>query len=155
KTRSRLVITAGAFTVLFAAVLAKLALATIVMPMAPHRPERLVTDIVAAEPHQSIEATMPGQRAMITDRNGQPMAISLNTVSLFADPRQIGDSGDAAQKLKQVLPRLDLAETQERLQRDKKFIYLAREITPREELTINDLGIPGIDLRPTQHRQYP
>jgi cell division protein FtsI (penicillin-binding protein 3) len=155
KTRSRLVITAGGFVVLFMAVLAKLALATVIMPMAPHRPERLVADIVAAMPHDSVEATMPGQRAMITDRNGQPMAISLNTVSLFADPRQIGDAADAARQLKQVLPQLDLAETTERLQRDKKFVYIAREITPREELRINDLGIPGVDFRPTQHRVYP
>ena len=155
KTRSRLVIAAGGFTVLFAAVLAKLALATIVVPLAPHRVERTVTEIVDSAPHSAIEATLPGQRAMITDRNGQPMAISLNTVSLFADPRQIGDAGDAAQKLKQVLPRLDQAETRERLQRDKKFIYLAREITPREEQAINNLGIPGVDFRPTQHRQYP
>src|SRR6201999_4597836 len=44
KTRSRLVIAAGGFTALFAAVLTKLALATIIVPMAPHRPERLVTD---------------------------------------------------------------------------------------------------------------
>src|ERR1700722_15441203 len=78
KTRSRLVIAAAGFTALFAAVLAKLTVATIVMPMAPHRPERLVADIVAAQSHQPIEATLPGQRAMITDRNGQPMAISLN-----------------------------------------------------------------------------
>jgi cell division protein FtsI (penicillin-binding protein 3) len=155
KSRSRLVIAAAGFTALFTALLAKLTLVTIVMPMAPHRPERLVTEIVAAAPHQPVEATLPGQRATITDRNGQPMAISLNTVSLFADPRQIGDVDDAARKLKQVLPRLDLAETTQRLHSDKKFIYLAREITPREELTINDLGIPGIDFRPTQHRQYP
>ncbi len=53
-----------------------------------------------------VEATLPGQRAMITDRNGQPMAISLNTVSLFADPRQIGDAGRGGRgKLKKVLPR--------------------------------------------------
>ncbi len=155
KTRNRLVIAAGGFTALFAAVLTKLALATIIWPMPPHRPERLVADIVAASPQRSVEATLPGQRAMITDRNGQPMAISLNTVSLFADPRQIGDADDAALKLKKVLPRLDLAETVDRLRRDKKFIYLAREITPREELAINDLGIPGVDFRPTQHRQYP
>ncbi len=155
KSRSRLVIAAAGFTALFTALLAKLTLATIVMPMAPHRPERSVTEIVAAAPHQPVEATLPGQRATITDRNGQPMAISLNTVSLFADPRQIGDVDDAARKLKQVLPRLDLAETTQRLHSDKKFIYLAREITPREELAINDLGIPGIDFRPTQHRQYP
>jgi cell division protein FtsI (penicillin-binding protein 3) len=155
KTRSRLVIAAGGFTVLFSAVLAKLALATIISPMAPHRLERPVAEIVASQPHEPVEATLPGQRAMITDRNGQPMAISLNTVSLFADPRQIGDADEAARKLKQVLPRLDLAETIDRLHRDKKFIYIAREITPREELAINDLGIPGVDFRPTQHREYP
>jgi len=155
KTRARLVIAAGGFTALFAAVLTKLALATIVMPLAPHRIERTVEEVIDAAPRSPIEATLPGQRATITDRNGQPMAISLNTVSLFADPRQIGDAADAAKKLKQVLPRLDVAETEERLQRDKKFIYLAREITPREEQAINNLGIPGVDFRPTQHRQYP
>ena len=155
KTRSRLVITAGGFIVLFTAVLGKLALATIVAPLAPHRVERTVTQIVDSMPNTPVEATMPGQRAMITDRNGQPMAISLNTVALYADPRQIGDPDDAAKKLKSVLPRLDLAETEARLKREKKFIYLAREITPREEQAINNLGIPGVDFEPTQHREYP
>ena len=152
KSRSRLVVAAGGFSVLFAAVLAKLALATIVAPLAPHRVERQLTEPLALPP---IEATLPGQRAMITDRNGQPMAISLNTVSLFADPRQIANPEEVAAKLKQVLPRLDVAETVERLKRDKKFIYLAREITPHEEQVINNLGIPGVDFLPTQHRQYP
>src|SRR5271166_2244631 len=156
KARSRLVIAASGFSVLFAAILAKLALATIVMPLPPHRLERPVTEIVAAAPHNPIEVTLPGQRAAITDRNGQPMAISLNTVSLFADPRQIGNPDEAAEKLKQVLPRLDLAETADRLKRDnKKFVYIVREITPREEQAVNNLGIPGVDFRPTQHRQYP
>src|ERR1700761_1868138 len=75
KTRSRLVVAAGGFAVLFSAVLTKLALATIVMPLAPHRVERTVDQIVESEPHGTVEATLPGQRAMITDRNGQPMAI--------------------------------------------------------------------------------
>jgi cell division protein FtsI (penicillin-binding protein 3) len=156
KSRSRLVIAAGGFGVLFSAVLVKLAVATILMPLPPHRVERPVKEMVEAVPHNPIETTLPGQRATITDRNGQPMAISLNTVSLFADPRQIGNAEEAAAKLKQVLPRLNLAETTERLKRDeKKFVYLAREITPREEMAVNDLGIPGVDFRPTQHRQYP
>src|ERR1700710_1525920 len=68
KTRSRLVIAAGGFTVLFAAVLTKLALATIIWPMAPHRPDRPVAEIVAAAPHPPVEATLPGPRAMITHR---------------------------------------------------------------------------------------
>ncbi|HYZ21027.1 MAG TPA: penicillin-binding protein 2 [Rhodopila sp.] len=155
KTRSRLVIAAFGFTGLFAAVLGKLALATIVMPLPPHRVERPVAEIVAAQPHDPISIALPGQRATITDRNGQPMAISINTVSLFADPRQIANPDEVAAKLKKILPSLDLDQTVERLKRDKKFVYLDREITPREQLAINDLGIPGIDFRPTQHRAYP
>jgi cell division protein FtsI (penicillin-binding protein 3) len=155
-TRSRLVIASGGFTVLFMAVVGKLALATIVTPMMPHRAEKQVADIVAASaPHPFMETSIPGQRAMIVDRNGQPLAISLPTVSVFADPRQIIDPTEAAHKLKSVLPRLDEEKAQTRLSSDKKFVYLERQITPREELAINNLGIPGIDFRPTQQRHYP
>jgi cell division protein FtsI (penicillin-binding protein 3) len=155
KSRSRLVVAAGGFTLLFAAVLTKLAFATIIMPLQPHRIAKQITQIVAEEPHTPVEAALPGQRATITDRNGQPMAISLNTVALYADPRQIGDASEVAAELKKVLPRIDVNETIDRLKRDKKFVYVAREITPREEMKINDLGIPGIDFEPTQHREYP
>ncbi|HVZ08912.1 peptidoglycan D,D-transpeptidase FtsI family protein [Rhodopila sp.] len=156
KTRARLVLTSAGFCALFFAVLAKLALATIIIPLPPHRVEKPVAAVVAAsEADRPVMATLPGQRAMITDRNGQPMAISLNTVALFADPRQIANPEEVAQELKQVLPNLDVADTIARLKRDKKFVYLDREITPREQLQINNLGIPGIDFQPTQHRQYP
>lgn len=155
-SRSRLVMTAGGFILLFLAVVGKLALATVIMPLAaPERATRQVTDVVAQAPHTPVEAALPGQRATITDRNGQPMAISLNTVALYADPRQIGDPQQAAAELKKVLPKLDLDETVARLKSDKKFVYLAREITPRDEYLINNLGIPGVDFQPIQHRQYP
>jgi len=156
KTRSRLVIAAGGFGVMFLMVVGKLALATIMMPLTPHRPEKQIQAIVAASaPRAVIETSIPGQRAMITDRNGQPLALSLNTVSLFADPRQIIDAEEAVQKLKRVLPRMDEHKALLRLQSDKKFIYLERQITPREQLAINNLGIPGIDFQPTQQRHYP
>ncbi|HVY15854.1 MAG TPA: penicillin-binding protein 2 [Rhodopila sp.] len=155
KSRSRLVVAAGGFTLLFAAVVTKLAFATIIMPMEPHRLAKEVTQIVAEAPRTPIETALPGQRATITDRNGQPMAISLNTVALYADPRQVGDPEQVAAQLKKVLPRIDLNDTINRLKSDKKFVYIAREISPREELEINDLGIPGVDFEPTQHREYP
>ena len=156
KTRGRLVIAAGGFTVLFFALVAKLSLATVIMPKQPHRPEKQVAAMVAAAaPRASLETSVPGQRAMITDRNGQPLAISLNTVSVFADPRQIVDAAEAAEKLKRVLPRLDEQKVLARLTSGKKFVYLERQITAREELAINNLGIPGIDFRPTQQRHYP
>ena len=157
RTHARLVVAAAGFCVLFMGVVVKLALATIVLPMMPHRTQTPLAVLVAASaaPDGGAETAMPGQRAMITDRNGQPLAISLPTVSVFADPRQIIDPADAAHKLKSVLPRLDEAKARARLASEKKFVYLERQITPKEELAINALGLPGIDFHPTQQRHYP
>lgn len=154
KTRSRLVLTAFGFGVLFLAVVGKLTDATVIQPLMPHRPERQIAQLLQAP--KEIDATTLAQRAMITDRNGQILAISLPTVAVFADPRQIIDPADAVRKLKSVLPRLNADEAQERLsQSNKQFVWLERQITPREELKINALGIPGIDFRPTEERHYP
>lgn len=155
KIRARLVIASGGFALLFLALIGKLAFITIVKPTAPHRPERQVAAMVAAAP-KSTELAIVGQRAMITDRNGQPIAISLPTVSVFADPRQIIDPADAAHKLKDVLPRLNEGRVIARLSESgKQFVYLERQITPREELEINNLGLPGINFQATQQRHYP
>lgn len=154
KTRSRLVLTAFGFGLLFLAVVGKLTDATILQPVAPHRPEHPIAQLL--EVPKEIDATNLAQRAMITDRNGQILAISLPTVAVFADPRQIIDPADAARKLKSVLPRLDEAAVQARLSEStKQFVWLERQITPREEMAINALGIPGIDFRPTEERHYP
>ena len=40
-------------------------------------------------------------------------------------------------------------------QPNRQFVWLERQITPREELAINALGIPGIDFQPTEERHYP
>jgi cell division protein FtsI (penicillin-binding protein 3) len=154
KTRNRLVYTAFGFGLLFLAVIGKLADATILRPLAPHRAEKPIEALFAAP--RATEPTELAQRAMITDRNGQILAISLPTVAVFADPRQIIDPADAAHRLKQVLPRLDEAEARTRLSdANRQFVYLERQITPREQLAINSLGIPGIDFRPTEQRHYP
>jgi cell division protein FtsI (penicillin-binding protein 3) len=154
KMRNRLVYTAFGFGLLFLAVIGKLADATILQPLAPHRPERPIQALFTAP--KTPEATSLGQRAMITDRNGQILAISLPTVAVFADPRQIIDPAEAAHRLKQVLPRLNEAAAQARLaDTNRQFVYLERQITPREQQAINSLGIPGIDFRPTEQRHYP
>ncbi len=153
--RGRLVITAFLFCALFVALLAKLTDATVLQPMLPTRPDH---QIVSLPPpvQPAADISMPGQRAMITDRNGEILAVSLPTVSLFADPRQIIDPAAAAKKLKSVLPRLDEAVAIRRLsQSTKGFVYLERQISPDEEVNINALGIPGIDFQPTEERHYP
>jgi cell division protein FtsI (penicillin-binding protein 3) len=152
-TRSRLVFAAIGFAALFCAVLLKLADATIIEPLAPHRIERPVAALF--EPPKPDAADTHHTRAMITDRNGEIMAVSLPTAALYANPREMIDAADAARKLKLALPRLDEDEIRRRLAEAKQFVYLARQISPSEEIRINSLGIPGIYFEPTERRRYP
>jgi cell division protein FtsI (penicillin-binding protein 3) len=155
KTRRRLVFSAGFFVVLFMAVVLKLADATIIQPLAPHRPERPVAALLDA-PKASQDVTMMARRATITDRNGEILAISLPTAALYANPKELIDPADVAHKLKAVLPKLDEDEARTRLSESgKQFVYLARQLSPRDQLLINALGIPGIYFEPTEHRRYP
>ncbi|MBS0559702.1 MAG: penicillin-binding protein 2 [Proteobacteria bacterium] len=154
KTRRRLGFTAIGFGVLFVAVMLKLADATIIQPLQPHRPERPIAQLL--DPPKTAGSVSPARRATITDRNGEILAISLPTAALYANPRELIDPADAAHKLKSVLPKLDEEEAAKRLaESGKQFVYLARQLSPREQLMINALGIPGIYFEPTERRRYP
>ncbi len=153
-TRGRLVFAACGFALLFLSVALKLADATIVQPLMPHRPERPIAKLLA--PEKTADATVHAERAMITDRNGEFLAVSLPTAALYANPREMIDTADAAHKLKQVLPKLNEARTAERLANaEKQFVYLARQLNPREQMAINRLGIPGVYFEQTERRRYP
>ena len=164
KTRGRLVVAAGGFSMLFLALIVKLAAATVVFPVASKHLDRLArlpdvqTTLAAAEgPPHPMDAPMANAhtRATITDRNGTVLAVSLPTSSLYANPREMIDTAEAAAKLKLALPRLDLETVRTRLSSDKGFVYLARNLAPREQLAINNLGIPGVYFEATERRRYP
>jgi len=162
KTRGRLVLAASFFAVLFAAVTVKLTLATVIMPMQPRHAERvfhLPDPVSLANATQSsaepLRDNAPHPRATVTDRNGEILAVSLPTAAVYANPKEMIDPGDAAAKLKTVLPDLDLATIRARLNSEKQFVWIARGISPRQQLAINNLGIPGIYFQATERRRYP
>ncbi len=167
KTRSRLLVAAGGFMLLFGAVVAKLTSATILFPMIPKLPAEVahVPDpAMLAQADGDPDATPPapgtipaahGPRAMITDRNGEILAISLPVSSLYANPKEMIDAADVAHKLKSVLPRLNEDVVRTRLLEAKQFVYLARQISPHEQMAINALGIPGVYFQAGERRRYP
>lgn len=94
-------------------------------------------------------------RADILDRNGVLLATSLKTASLFADPRKITDPADAAQRLIEILPDLSEEVVAARLGSGKSFVWLRRNLTPRQQFEVNRLGIPGLDFKKEERRVYP
>lgn len=96
-----------------------------------------------------------GYRANIVDRNGELLATSLKTSSLYANARVILNAQEATTKLLQVLPDLNAGETLQRLQSDKGFVWLARHLTPQKQAEIIRLGIPGIYFQQDERRVYP
>ena len=159
RTRGRLVVAAGGFGILFLALAMKLAGATVLFPIQTRHLDRLTrTDTREPGPAPAASADLsvgPRTRAMIVDRNGEILAISLPTAGLYANPREMIDTADAARKLKAAMPRLDLDIVRTRLASDKGFVYLARNITPKEQMAVNGLGIPGVYFEQTEHRRYP
>lgn len=109
-----------------------------------------------AEPRAArVTKALPVERADILDRRGVLVATSLGTASLFADPRKILDPVTAAKRLAQTLPDLDEAVVRGRLQSAKGFVYLRRNLTPRQEFEVNRLGIPGLSFQREDKRVYP
>ncbi len=95
------------------------------------------------------------ERADITDRNGQLLATSLPTVSLYAKAHEVLDTREAAAKLVTVLPDLDRTEVEGKLTAGRQFVYLRRNLTPRQQYDVNALGIPGLYFEKGERRVYP
>ena len=94
-------------------------------------------------------------RPDILDRNGQILATDVKTPSLFAEPRKLIDVDEAEELLTAVLPDLDASEVRDRLSSKRGFVWLKREITPKQQLEIHRLGIPGVGFLTENKRVYP
>jgi len=94
-------------------------------------------------------------RPDIVDRNGEVLATDVKAPSLFGEPRRIIDKDEAIELLTATLPDLDTSEVRDRLTSKKGFVWLKREITPKQQQEIHRLGIPGIGFLRENKRVYP
>jgi len=100
-------------------------------------------------------AELPAYRGQITDRRGEPLAISTPVISLWADPRQLVTSprlDDLAAALS-----IDGAGLRERLERyaGKQFMYLERHLEPDRARAVLALGVDGVRGQREYQRFYP
>jgi cell division protein FtsI (penicillin-binding protein 3) len=95
-------------------------------------------------------------RGAVTDRNGEPLAVSTPVDSVWVNPQELNDNIDQLPKLAKALK-----EDQQSLVRritsnlDREFLYLVRHMPPEQAAHIKALGIPGVYLLREYRRYYP
>jgi len=99
--------------------------------------------------------TLSAHRGMITDRFGEPLAISTPVESVWASPADVTIN---AEQLKQLAVLLEIkpSETNTKLSNsEREFVYLKRRMPPEQAAQIMQLHIPGVFTQREYRRYYP
>lgn len=99
---------------------------------------------------------IPAYRGVITDRHGEPLAVSTPVVSLWANPTELRASAVEVAALAKAL-KVSEADLRSRLERfqNKEFIYLKRNMPPQEAEHILANRWRGVYGRTEYQRFYP
>lgn len=98
--------------------------------------------------------SVPALRGEITDRNGVALATTVAAVNVTADQTLVSDPATAATELAAVLGG-DSHSYQVRLTGTRRFIYIAKNVTPQTWAKVQALDIPGIFSEDSSVRVYP
>lgn len=105
------------------------------------------------------ERKLQSPRGTIFDRNGNPLAISIVTRSLYADPKMIKQSPEEIAKLIAPYTRIKEETIVKRLQEDTAFIWLDRMMDPDKskavDQVIKDNELVGLNFVNESRRFYP
>jgi len=102
------------------------------------------------------EIPIPTSRGMITDRNGEPLAVSTPVESIWGNPQELLKAPDRLPQLAQALGvPTDLLVRKLSQRSDKEFVYLKRRINPDEAHAILALNVPGVFSQREFRRFYP
>jgi cell division protein FtsI (penicillin-binding protein 3) len=99
---------------------------------------------------------VPAHRGMISDRNGEPLAISTPVQSVWANPRElVAGPGDLARVAALLDTKVEHLQRLLGQRKDREFVYLSRHLTPDIAQQVAALDIPGIYLQQEYRRYYP
>jgi cell division protein FtsI (penicillin-binding protein 3) len=105
---------------------------------------------------QQIEdLTVNARRGTITDRNGIELAVSEDSVTVFAHPIMIDDPGKVAARLAPLVGRTESDLLEQLSDKDSTFVYLRRKMDATLGQRIEELGIEGIGTVVEPKRTYP
>ncbi|MDX1482819.1 MAG: penicillin-binding transpeptidase domain-containing protein, partial [Woeseiaceae bacterium] len=100
--------------------------------------------------------TISAHRGAITDRNGEPLAISTPVDSIWANPKELSGAVDRLPELADALE-TDSQALMNRVTREmnKEFVYLKRHLSPDQARRVLALKLPGVNVQREYRRYYP
>jgi len=99
--------------------------------------------------------TLPAHRGMITDRNGEPLAISTPVESIWASPADVQATPEQLKKLAALLEVKPADISSKIANHEREFVYLKRRLPPELAAQVMRLGIPGVFMQREYRRYYP
>lgn len=100
--------------------------------------------------------SIPAIRGTITDRNGEPLAMSTPIDSVWANPQELINAREYLPRLAKVLE-LDRRALERLVEEraDREFVYLKRHVSPEQAAQVMALQAPGVALQREYKRFYP
>jgi cell division protein FtsI (penicillin-binding protein 3) len=120
---------------------------------------RLVTLGFAGEEPSGVslrDVSSTVHRPDILDRGGRLLATDIKGATLYADPAKVIDVDELVEQVTSVLPDVDAAELRGQLREPgRRFVRIRRELTPKQQEEIHELGLPGLGFIEEYRRVYP
>lgn len=104
--------------------------------------QRLKTDVITPE------------RGAIVDARGEPLAITVEARHLTVDQTLVTDPAEVATALAPIIGQ-DVVALQARLTGDRRFVYVAKDLTPETWRRVQAMRLPGVFSQQTSRRIYP
>jgi cell division protein FtsI (penicillin-binding protein 3) len=94
-------------------------------------------------------------RGMITDRHGEPLAVSTPVESVWASPADVEFSMNQLLNLAKIVGMTPEALKSRLTDTSREFVYIKRQLPPEQAEKVVKLGIPGVSLQREYRRYYP
>jgi cell division protein FtsI (penicillin-binding protein 3) len=107
----------------------------------------------AERQHQRIIPLTP-QRGTIYDHNGEELALSIETDSIYVNPAKVEDPARLVDYLADAL-QLPKRGLQAKLKSTKNFLWVKRQVSPNESALVRAMDFPGVHFIKEHKRYYP
>jgi cell division protein FtsI (penicillin-binding protein 3) len=109
---------------------------------------------MAARQHRET-VVVPAPRGAILDHDGRPLALGKQTITVYANPKQVGKPRELALAAGHVLgadPEILYPLLKDR---SRGFVYVARKVDPEKAEKLDKRGFAGVGFYPEELRFYP